>query len=281
MFRRMKLPQFDRIASVTVGEPEGEGVLIEGLRINFNVHKTILQDTNTCKVRIYNLSESTHAKIKNGDTLILEAGYSEGSGKQVLFVGTVNRTLRRIRPPDIITDIECYDGEKVLTESRVVLSYSAGASALSVLNQVAIIMNIPIRDTGTLTDKEFLHGFSFAGFCKDALNKLTAKLELTWSIQNNELQFIPLSGSPPITSVQVSSKTGLLSSPEKLDLVIDPNSERVPGWKIVTLLNTQIEPGGYVTIESITANGVFFVNELRHRGDTHQDFWETISEVYD
>jgi hypothetical protein len=48
------------------------------------------------------------------------------------------------------------------------------------------------------------------------------------------------------------------------------------GYKVKTLLQPLVEPGGYVQVKSKGVDGEFFrVEELTHTGDTHGNEWHT------
>lgn len=50
----------------------------------------------------------------------------------------------------------------------------------------------------------------------------------------------------------------------------------VMGYKVKSLLQPTIEPGGYVQVKSKSINGEFFrVETLTHIGDTHAQDWHT------
>ena len=61
------MPQFDRVIRLTVGQPGGGGVVIENLRMTFDIEKDPTDTTNKCKVKIYNLAPKTRQAVEKDD----------------------------------------------------------------------------------------------------------------------------------------------------------------------------------------------------------------------
>ena len=101
------MSQFDRIANVKIFGSETDisdlEIQISKLRIEFAVKKTETPDSNSCTINIYNLSENTRNLIDRVDKImILEAGYSESSGLETLFVGNISNITHSINKPNVI-----------------------------------------------------------------------------------------------------------------------------------------------------------------------------------
>ena len=272
---------FDRTCRVTIGPEAGEGPSIsDDFRIWFKVVRSIGEELNTAEVEISNLSEYTRRNIqRDNQVCLIEAGYR--GGIEVLAIADVTRSIIRHSPPDIITSIECSDGAKALRDRRVNLSFEAGASVQRVLDRIAQELALGTRATGTRADGEYLSGVSFSGTAKDALNQVTRKAGLIWSIQNGELQISDRVDANQSRAVKLTPETGLLDSPEPLD---DPEEEtekrRGRGYRVRTLLNPKIVPGDEIIIESREVDGVYRVDVVEHTGDTRGQEWVTEAEVY-
>jgi len=109
------LTQFRRSATVSVGLPGGLiGVSLTGFKIVFDITKNLEKTPNTGKVQVYNLSESTRNKLdlalpKNKEPpqkLFINAGYLEGDGEEVLFIGDITEISHIKDIPNIVTTIE-------------------------------------------------------------------------------------------------------------------------------------------------------------------------------
>ena len=279
--------QFNRIASIEIG-PEGEdGKRFSGFRISFSVKKTKDSDSNNATVEISNLSENSRNFIKEIDhLLILKAGYSEGAGEEILFVGNIKLINHTIKPPEILTKLEIGDGEKLLRESKLSLSYKEGFSIRQILNDIVRKMNVPNKVNLSLVDfedKEFTNGYTFVGQTKRALDTLCSSANLEWSIQNNELKVQAKKDGDFTRAINLTPTTGLLGSPERLTDISASSSKKevVPGWRFNCLLQPKAEPGGVIVASSreIEEDSHFKIHTVEHKGDTHGGDWQTIIEA--
>lgn len=272
---------FNRIVTVDVG-PGGFGLFVDKLRVNFQVEKTLQAEPNKASVFIYNLAPSSRSRIREIDhQLILKAGYGEDVGPLLLFSGDVTAVANSFEAPDVITKIECNDGGRPIRETRDVFSFIEGTEAGQVLSEIAAKFGLTIRELPVAIRRQFIHGFSFAGTAQAALNIVTQKMGLEWSIQNGELQVLASRTALRGAAIAISQRTGLLEVPQPIVDLVDNLIQKVPkpGYRIKTLLNPQIEPGKIINLNSTTATGSFRVERVTHIGDTHADDFYSISEI--
>lgn len=283
----MNLPQYRRSASVTIGKVGGQGKTLSGLKITFTIVKTEDKDPNTAKIEIYNLSRNTRDLIKeNGEFIVVNAGYLDGDGEELLFIGNITAISHDLVKPTVITTIDADDGSNALFDSRISLSHEAGVKGITVLNN--ILNTIPLTNNIkviSIPDKAYANGFSFAGISKKALTKVTEFLELNWSVQNNEIVLIPFDGNDKTRAVHLSASTGMIGSPARVTLSTR-KSKKISkkdksGWKVISLLQPKILPTGKIAISSteIPANTVFTVINVTHTGDTFGRDWFSSIEV--
>jgi len=276
---------FDRVISVDIGPEGGEGKHIEGIRISFRVDKTATRTINSATVDLYNLGESTREEISGTQNkIIVNAGYAESAGSMEIFRGDVDRFQHIINPPDRISHIEAGDGEKVLRQTRIALSFSPGASATEILEEIASkLPGISAGEFTITTDKEYANGWSFVGLAADALDRVAQSLDASWSIQNNEIQIVPQLGNNQTEAILLSPESGLLGSPEYIEAIENnlDGVQRPSGWRLRCLLQPQIIPRGIVSVQSEEVNGNYTVETVLHRGDTHGYEWNSIVEVFE
>ena len=289
------MPQFDRVIRLTVGQPGGGGVVIENLRMTFDIEKDPTDTTNKCKVKIYNLAPKTRQAVEKDDSVcILEAGYKEDAGLKRIFVGAILHATTRNEGADQITELNLADGQIAVRDSVVSVGYAAGTNGQQIVTDIVGQMGLTLRIGPDVSFPDYPNGYSFAGYARDALNILCAAAGAEWSIQNNDLQVIMGGGTTGVRALVFSADSGLIGSPERI--VKSPKKahctdgkrrkrkkkekpSRQAGWKIETLLAPTVNPGDAVRIESITVKGWFRVESLRHEGDTHGDEWKTKMEL--
>lgn len=297
---------FNRDCSLVIGKEGGKGRELKGLRIAFSIQKGATKSPNKCTVKVWNTSPETRSLIEViGNVMILQAGYTEDVGAKTIFSGNVTRTLTVREGPDWITELEMEDGFMEFRDAKVSLSFAKGATTQQVVTAISKKFGLPVRPMpADIARKQYPAGFAFVGRVRDAMDKACENSGLEWSIQNREIQIIKKGGVFKQKAYLLSADTGLLGSPMQESKTMtekaaakegitadqpgvrktterDKDGEvqqmlRVLGYKVKTLLQPLVEPGGYVQVKSKGVDGEFFrVEELTHTGDTHGNEWHT------
>lgn len=257
---------------------------IKGLRISIQAVKTLSWSTNTANIQIYNLSPENRAKLNSyGDEISIYAGKDKDSPSPLMFIGDSTKVTHVFNFPDVVTSLQCGDGEKILNQKLISVSFASKVSAKTVVQDIASKMGVTIAFFANTLPLEYENGFQFVGFAKDGLDKVCNYLNLTWSIQNNQLVMIENNGSTRKTPVAINVSTGMIGVPERytykrLDLWTAGPKQ---GYKVKTLLRTDILPGDKIQLSSkkIGINGLFFVESIRHLADNIENTWESNLEV--
>ena len=185
---------FDRRVRVKVISNDGEGVVIDGLRISFKVEKTKSKHPNKAKVEIYNLDPTTAARCEAPNTAIeLYAGY--GADPPLVFrgqtrKGKVKTTLKTV---DRITSIEAGAGLKIYNESRVNKSYSTQVTYGQILNDIAKTFGTKIRIPADIDTSEKTGGV-LIGRSADAMESLSDSLGFDWFFDDDDALVITSKG---------------------------------------------------------------------------------------
>lgn len=297
---------FDRVASLVIGKEGKQGRELTGLRFAFSIEKQSTKAPNKCTLKVWNLAPETRGLVEAiGNVLILKAGYVQDTGAQTIFQGDVIRALTVREGPDWVTELEMQDGHKEFRDTKASVSYGRGATALQVLGDLSKRFGLPVREMpADVAAKQYPNGFSFVGRLRDAMEKACDYLKLEWSIQNREIQIIKKGGVFQKRAVVLSSDTGMVESPMLESKTMtekaaakdgitasqpgvrattqrndDGEIERVlqvNGYKVKSLLQPSLEPGGYVQLKSKSIDGQFFrIEELTHVGDTFGSEWHT------
>lgn len=257
---------------------------IKNLRIAFQIYKTTSWSTNKANVQIWNISKEKRAKLNDfGDEITLLAGYREESGVQLLFTGDTTRVSHSYDYPEVITNLEAGDGERILNQIRFPVSYGEKTPARTVLQQVADQMGLPIAFLDDTDNIIYQNGYQNIAFGKDTLDKVTANLGLTWSVQNGKLYFIKKNGFTSKSPVLFDQNTGMVGVPERytykrLNLWTDAPLQ---GWRVKTLLRPDVLPGDRVKVNSnqVDVEGIYYVDSVRHSGDTYGNEWFSYWEI--
>lgn len=259
-------------------------IRISGLRVSFQIQKNLAWSTNTGIIRIWNLSSSHRNLIKDfGDEVTVYAGYERGSGEELLYIGDTTTVYHTFDFPEIITTLECGDGERFVNQKHFSLSFQAGASAREVIRTIATRMGIPITEFALSDNLIYDNGFASAGMGKEALLKACAMLGLQASVQNETLQIIPVNGVIDEPAIKIDVNNSMIGIPQRYTykrqdfFVLGP----AVGWRVNTLLFPRILPGAKLDIASgyLGFQGIFRCETIRHSGDTYGPQWESNMEV--
>ena len=271
-------------------------LLIENLRISFSIQKNLAWSTNSCQLRIWNLSADHRNQLRNyGDRVILYAGYQNeltqptvytGStaNAKILFRGDTTNVRHIYDYPDIVTVIECGDGERFSNQQLIEVSYKESVPARSVIENIASQIGLTISEFSNTPNIIYQTGYVYAGPAKDALQEVCAYLNVQWSIQNEMLQIVPVTGTVAQPPFVVNADTGMVGVPERytykrLDLY--RNGPKT-GWRVRSTLRPAILPGSRILLESQHISldpGSFRVETIRHDGDTYGPQWFSNMEV--
>lgn len=241
------------------------------LRITFDIEKNSYSTSNKSKIEVYNLSSDSRAKYTKGSLLTLQAGYI--TTIDTLFIGIVTgRVMNTRKGPDIITSFEFGDGEKEIFYTNFDQSYPPATPVIMIINDLVQAMKIRLGSvTGIPVTAIYNKGFVASGSVKRNLDYITKSYNLQWSIQNGELQILPIGAALLQQAVLVSQNTGMIGVP----------SEGNGGDNITTftsLLNPKLAPSALVALQSEQFNGIYTIKSVKHEGDTHSNKWQSTCE---
>lgn len=288
------MPLFDRAYKLIVGQPgAGNATEVTGLKITFNIIKTLKQDPNRNEAVIWGLSPETRARLERPNTRCeLHAGYNENGGPILMFRGNVTFCWHQFDRPDVMTNLELSDGDKELRDTLLSLSYGKGVSNRKVISDIASAMGCELYMPDDVATRVWEAGFSFYGGARSALNKAARASGLAWSIQNGVLQVIKTGGATQRRAIVLADDSGMIGSPERQrqtaaqvarvrDQTTQKNtnivsaSREYDGWRVKTLLMPSVNAGDQVKLESESFNGTLIASEIAHRGNSWDGDWIT------
>lgn len=278
---------YNRQATVAIGPVGQPAILVDGLRVAFDVQKTLSSEPNTAKITVTNLSQNSRELIREVDVaVVLSAGYRDLHGPETLAFGNITNVLHQKEPPDIHSIIEVGDGQKEL-RTVVTVSYSENTTVKQAIEDIAGRLGLPEKTNLAALgagNQTLDTGLSFIGPAREALDSLTEYAGLDWSIQGGELKFTVIEGDDGSTPIPLSPATGLVGFPKRLYAKKTKTGKiqkgTFDGWAVEALLQPKAEPGGLVTIESFDiAKAEFKIVNVQHKGDTHGKEWTTTMEV--
>lgn len=293
--------QYLRKCTCIVSGTNLNGLDLSNLRIKFSVKQSDSQNPNTADIRVYNVSQETALSMlvnlnppagvntRTPGQVILQAGYQSNFG--VIFQGNVKQIiLGRESATDDFVDIVAGDGHLAYNYAIVNANLVAGSNQMTQLNTAANSMSsygTTLGSIGPVQLNRLIRGKALFGNARNYLRAVAQNTNQTWSIQNQQITFIPKTGYKPGTAVVLTSKTGLIGTPQQTN----------EGINIKCLLNPNIQVGGRVNIAQATvsnfkinqtninspaniapplnADGNYYVLCLAQEGDTRGTEWYT------
>lgn len=249
---------------------------IEGLRVVFKVERDLKPQPNQVEFVIYNLSESSRAKLENvGQRVVLEAGYEDAVAQ--VFSGDVRRAFSTKQGSDWLTKIEAGDGERAFVFGRVSKSYAPGTSVADVARDTIKALK---TDPGAALEKvgqlvgEYSSGFAQHAKASTELTRLLSPHGFSWSIQSGRIEVLGPNEHLPEAAPLLTPETGLIGSPT----ISIPTKRTQPSTlKCRSLLLPTLRPGQRVVLKAEAISGTFVATKVAHVGDTHGgDFYTDI-----
>jgi hypothetical protein len=298
-------PKFPRALQLLVGK-DGDGnvspatgLLIDstpkdgspGLRITFEITKTIYRTPNQALIKIYNLTQDHEKQVEREfNDVILQGGYR--GQVHTFFRGNIRFSHFYRETNEHIAEINAGDGDKDFRGALVNFSLSAGHDDEAIIRSVTDSMRATTK--GRLAGKklkvERLRGRAYSGLARDVMDKVAKDNDGHWSIQNGLMIMVPVDSVLPGEAIAVASETGLLETPEsnnkgiKIKVMLDPRI--IPGGKLWLKNNEvkgrKLKPAiegqkhklhGPKAPVRLDPDGVYKVYAVKHVGDTRGSDW--------
>lgn len=284
---------YGRVAILDIGVPGQQGkriqsfyiddetrVVRDGLRVTFKIEKTSEPTPNKASIEVYNLAPDTIELLKKPKCrVVLSAGYGlimdvGLSSAEVIFTGDGAKSYTKKTGPDYITTIEVGDGLTSYQGSQINTSIAGGAAGKSAIEQVISAMGLKKGEVKGADSYSFGDNLVLSGNARDAMDDVTDKGDLEWSIQDEQVQVLPVNGFNSLDPVKLTSDTGLIGSPNRTGFQNSKQTKSLDaGIEFVSLLQPSLKPGRRVLIESKFVTGVFVVRKTNMNGDTKQGPW--------
>ncbi len=237
--------QYGRSFSLTVADTNLNGLDLSALRVKWSIKRSNNMTPNVADIRVYNLEQDTALKIKSQFTqVIMQGGYASNFG--VIFRGNIKQVIiGRESATDTFVDLNCGDGDLAYNYAVVNTAVKSGASQSQILNQIASPMskvdsNVTLQSPNTLQPVVLPRGVTMWGASRDLMRTFSQQNNLNWSIQDNKIQFVPQQGYAPGDAVVLTSKTGMIGTPQQTN----------EGVNIQCLMNPRIQCNQRIKIDN-------------------------------
>jgi hypothetical protein len=288
MSEEVSAQQFGRAVSLIVFGKDLDGLDLSELRIKFSVKRSDTMTPNTADIRVYNLEEKTAIRVRDEfKNVILQAGYEGNKG--VIFKGNIKQViLGRESATDTFIDIIAGDGDRAYNFAIVNQTLAPGATQKDQLDALSKSMankGVGPGHIGDMPPEKLPRGKVLYGNSKNYLRDVAETSGKNWSIQDEKLTFVSKKSYLPGERVVLTSKTGMIGTPQQTNEGVNVKCLLNPNIKIgnrIQIDNKSIErykinlavPNSAANIPApLTADGVYYVLVIEHQGDTRGVEW--------
>ncbi|GLQ96482.1 phage protein [Dyella mobilis] len=280
--------QYLRALSVVIGN-ENEAYDFSQLHVRFEVKNADVQTLKTASITIYNLSSDTAKSIFSQEftKLQISAGYQ--GNMALIFSGDITMCRSgRESAIESFVNIQAQDGDKAFNWARSNWTLQKGYLPDDVykrLLQDLAQYGITQGYKPPFTQNPSVDALTCYGMTRDQLRNLADAQGCRWSIENNQLNFLPLQSVYPGTVPLVTPDSGLIGIPE----------QTIDGIIIKCLLNPLVRAGGQInlgnaqvtqlmltqkyqqpeSVPTLAGAGAYKVCQCIHTGDNRGNTWYT------
>lgn len=275
---------FLRQASLTVGTTD-----VTGLDFSFHVKKNLKGEPNTASIKVVNLSPATRKTIEATNTptatggstggaatvvpCVLVAGYQNATS--TLFSGELRAAQTVQDGARLVTELSTGDGDQAISQTRLTVALGQGSTAAQGLRSILSAMGVgqgnlssalTVISQNPALANMFALGRVFKGSASEIMTQFCRASGLEWSIQNGQIQFLPLGQPLAGQAILIDSSHGMEGSPT-VDTkgILSVTTRLIPG----------IAPGVKlaVTGKYMTGSQGYRVTSVEYIGDTRGSDW--------
>jgi hypothetical protein len=280
--------QYLRTCQLIVFGNDLSGLDLSALRIKFSVKRSDTMTPNVADIRVYNLEEQTALRIRKEFTkVVLQAGYEGNFG--VIFQGNIKQViLGRESATDTFIDIIAGDGDRAYNFAIVNATIAKGSTQRDQVNAAVSSMapkGVDAGHLGEMPTEKLPRGKTMYGNARNYLRDAAQTSQSSWSIQDEKVTFVKKKAYLPGERVVLTSKTGMIGTPQQTNEGVNVKCLLNPNIKIasrVEIDNKSIQqfkinlsiPNSAANIPApLTADGVYYVLVVEHTGDTRGIEW--------
>jgi len=272
-----------RSATLQIGTRRYE---INSLEFKFKVEFSDDEQLSTAMIEVHNLSPQTRNEIRNGDTVIINAGYQNDIG--AIFVGQIFDFSHEKSDVDWDTKIAATAALDAWLNQSVNKTYTKDIRASAILNDLLNLFGIEIGQFALVDNISYPRGKVCQGKLKDILREIiVSDCKSRFMIKHDQIVINdPQNGDN--RGVVLTAANGLLQSrgggaslqPTKPNTTTQPrgNMDDKVVIERACLLNYNIGAGDIITVRDSALNGRFLVRKGTFEG-SRTGSWKTTMEI--
>ena len=261
---------YKRRVRLEVGLDVRRRVVIEELRVAFEIPRQATASPSPANVKIYNLPARHAAQIRQGDAMRFSAGYGDAIG--LLHEGEILEVEHERADLDRVTTINLGNPQATtLTNALFGKSYASALPLENVVADIVASMGFSLGPTRAIPAGVVVENYVYHGKAVDALTDLLRPRGVRWWVQNEEVLFTSLGHVLTSPDLLINQRTGLIGTPTRAE------GSNTDGGRVKVLLDPNIRIAQPFRLESEFLSGRYKVATLIHRGDNWAD--EFVTEI--
>lgn len=277
--------QRNRKYRLTIGDYKtGNGLLIEGLQVSFDISKSSdnTNNSNSASIEVTNLSDES-LKILQTDypVAVFEVGYESLGNMAIIFGGQVVNLSTRKQGTDRVTQIVMGTGYTELNHSTLQKLVPAGKTVKDVVEELKKSFPNISRGVynGTNLNSVLINGYSLSGSLRSELDRLSKTYNLEWRLDgetlyvNNKDRAFTENFN---TAYVISPSSALIEIPYYVsgdaDKTLKDKSKK-QSVQFSMLINPNINAGEVIKLEDTEINGWYKVDSIRYSGSWRNGDW--------
>lgn len=264
---------FGRQWSLTVGDRQWTD-----LRVVFEVQRSLTKHPDPAQITVYNLARQTRSGFYAGEQVRLVAGYSDAAG--LVFSGTLTGLTPNRDGADYAVTLSCRDGDAAY-RAACRSSYAKGAPLSLVVGDLVSAMGLSMGAGAKqlLAGKSTRGALATVGTGSDCLAKVLAPFGLGYILLDGNVVILATDGTTADDAILLAPDTGLVGNPEPItDKPLAPG-RKAKRIRVTSLLQPGMVPGRRLQLQSVEYSGIYRIDAVQHKGDTHGEDWYSIAEV--
>ena len=250
------MTQYLRQVKVEIESSDRTVLIVEQLRVVFDLRSEKQSSTSPSTVKIYNLGRASASHIAERGQVVRVTG--DIGNADSLFEGEIRRVLHERSGLDRITTVVLGGSDSALSGAAVSLSLPGRVGLREVVKRIVKVMGLQIGTLDVVPDETFEEGYYYNGSAKTALTRLLEPRGVTSYEAAGMMLFARRGAEVPVGESLLTERTGLIGSPSVTE---------DDGVRAKMALNGSIELDQVVEIQSEALNRRFVVNSVVHRGD--------------
>ena len=237
------------------------GLTIDSEELDFEFIVPFDDDTepNEAEIILYNLMDSTIAKMSKGAKISIEAGYGTDTG--VIFDGEITKIVpAKYNGADKVTTLKCTD---VVENSTVVSkTYNAGTKASAILKDLIGMTKMTLVVFSCPQDHTYTDAETVDGDLMECIKTYSEVCGASTYTLKNKIYCRPITDGDVI-SFLISEETGMIGTPAMFEE--GDGESALIGYEVEMLLQHRMQTAAVFQLTSREVSGTYRVKSGEHR----------------